>query len=84
MFRRWAYDPSFPRNYNLVKVAHGVLGILAWVVFFPLGSILLRTLDRSRHAVRIHYLIQTWALAVFVVAAGTGVWMAGWIHEVCH
>jgi len=67
--------PQQPSNYNQIRTAHAVLGSLAWVIFFPLGAIIIRFLS-SPHAWLIHAFINVFAWAMFIVAAGLGIWMS--------
>lgn len=55
-------------------VAHGVLAALAFVLFFPVGSILIR-LGSFRGVWLVHGLFQIFAYLVYVVSFGIGVWM---------
>jgi len=66
---------SSPTYYTKVVMAHAVLGILAWVIFFPLGAVLVR-LIKSPAAARIHGYVQVFALVLFIAGAGMGIWMA--------
>ena len=54
--------------------AHGVLAALAFVLFFPLGSILIR-LGTFRGLWIVHGLFQLFAYTVYLAAFGIGVWM---------
>lgn len=62
------------QSYDDVRESHGILGSLAWVIFFPLGAIVIR-LVHSRHAWLIHAAIQAFAAVLFTVNFGEGVWM---------
>lgn len=55
-------------------VAHGVLAALAFVIFFPVGSILIR-LGSFRGLWIVHGLFQLFAYVVYLAAFGIGVWM---------
>lgn len=55
--------------------AHGILGSMAFCIFFPLGAILLRTL-KSRNTVWVHAAVQAFGLALFTANAGMGIWIA--------
>lgn len=72
---------AFPTDYDTVRIAHGVFGVLAWVVFFPLGAVLIRVLQTPR-PFWVHVGIQIFALAMLVINAGTGIWMAKTTHKV--
>ncbi|KKY31784.1 putative integral membrane protein [Diaporthe ampelina] len=58
-----------------VQTAHGVLGCLAFALFFPMGAVLLRVFPR-RLTVWLHaaWQIFTWLIALAVMAMG--IWMA--------
>jgi len=64
-------DEDIPANFGQVTEAHGILGSAAWVIFFPLGAILLRVL-KGRAAVYTHAAIQLFALALATSAFGSG------------
>ena len=81
MAEHWAHNSYFPANFDKVKLAHCLAGAAAWVILFPLGAILLRTLNSPR-AVRVHYIIQICATCIFIACVGMGIWMAKWIHKV--
>ncbi|CAE7030860.1 hypothetical protein PTNB73_05367 [Pyrenophora teres f. teres] len=55
-------------------IAHGVLAALAFVLLFPVGSILIR-LGSFRGVWIIHGLFQLFAYVVYIAAFGIGVWM---------
>jgi hypothetical protein len=57
-----------------IIVAHGVLAALAFVLFFPVGSILIR-LGSFRGAWLVHGLFQLFAYVIYIAAFGIGVWM---------
>jgi len=75
------FGSIFPQYYNQVKIAHAVLGSLAWVIFFPLGAILVRLL-KPPYAVRVHGTIQIFAYSLLIAGAGMGIWMARWTLRV--
>ena len=54
--------------------AHGVLAALAFVIFFPTGSILIR-LGSFRGLWIVHGLFQLFAYVVYLAAFGIGIWM---------
>lgn len=66
---------SQPSNYDSIKMAHAILACVAWVVFFPLGSIMIRILSSPKTWL-VHALMQTFAYSLFIVAVGLGIWMA--------
>lgn len=57
-----------------ILLAHAILACLAFVVFFPVGSILIR-LGSFRGVWLVHGLFQIFAYLVYVAAFGIGVWM---------
>lgn len=62
-------------TFEKVTEAHGILGSLAWVIFLPLGAIVVRLL-KSPNTWLIHGAIQLFGLVLFVVNFGQGIWMA--------
>lgn len=62
-------------NQHAIVISHGVLGILAWVIFFPLGSVLVRLLS-GPSTWKVHAYIQLFAMAMFTAAVGLGLQMA--------
>jgi hypothetical protein len=62
-------------NYNVITEAHGILACIAWVIFFPLGAIVLRLLNNPK-AWLVHACIMVFAYSMFVTSAGMGIWMA--------
>ncbi|OAL56232.1 hypothetical protein IQ07DRAFT_469435, partial [Pyrenochaeta sp. DS3sAY3a] len=57
-----------------IIVAHGVLAALAFVLFFPVGAILIR-LGSFRGVWLVHGIFQLFAYIVYIAAFGIGVWM---------
>lgn len=64
-------NPHYKKEHRLV-ITHGVTGALAWVIFFPLGAILLRLL-KGKTSFWLHAGIQTFSVALFTVTVGTGI-----------
>lgn len=54
-------------------IAHGVLASLAFVIFFPMGSILIR-LASFPGVWLVHGLFQAFAYIVYICAFGIGIW----------
>lgn len=69
-------DPSqsFINSRQQILIAHGVLASLAFVILFPVGSILIR-LGSFRGAWLIHGLFQIFTYLVYTAAVGIGIWM---------
>jgi hypothetical protein len=65
---------SFIDSRQKILIAHGVLGALAFVLLFPIGSILIR-LGTFRGVWLVHGIFQLLAYIVYIVAFGLGVWM---------
>ncbi|KAH7407039.1 hypothetical protein DE146DRAFT_417674 [Phaeosphaeria sp. MPI-PUGE-AT-0046c] len=65
---------SFIDSRQKILIVHGVLATLAFVIFFPLGSILIR-LGSFRGVWLVHGVFQLFAYIVYMVAFGLGVWM---------
>lgn len=61
-------------------VAHAILASLAWVIFFPLGSILMRLLS-GKVAFRVHAYIQLFGILLYVAGVGTGIWISKTTHK---
>jgi hypothetical protein len=57
-----------------ILIAHGVLAALAFVLFFPVGAIIIR-LGSFRGVWLIHGIFQLFAYIVYIVAFGLGVYM---------
>ena len=51
-----------------------MLAAIAWVVIFPLGSIVLRTVH-SKGAWKLHAAVQLIAMMTFITAVGIGIWL---------
>ncbi|KAL2432183.1 hypothetical protein ABEF95_003861 [Exophiala dermatitidis] len=71
-----ADSSALPANFNKVRVAHALLASSAFLVFFPLGGILVRIGNYRAQIVWIHAALQGFAYVVFATAAGLGIWMA--------
>lgn len=63
-----------PQAYHTVTTAHAAISCLAWVLFFPLGAILVRAV--TYQARRIHVIVQSIAATLMVAGWSMGVWMA--------
>ncbi|KAK3056335.1 hypothetical protein LTR09_002842 [Extremus antarcticus] len=64
-----------PKNINTMITAHAVLATLAFGLFFPFGSIIIR-LGSFRGLWLVHGIIQSITYVLFVAAAAIGVYMA--------
>lgn len=72
------YSTPFGGDMSLgdrVQRAHGVLAALAFVVFFPIGGILIR-IANSTGLIWIHAAIQAFAYAIYIAAFGLGIYLA--------
>ena len=58
-----------------MRLAHGVLASLAFIAIFPLGGILVRV-THLPHLAWVHGALQITGYAIFVSAAGIGIFMA--------
>ncbi|MCJ1306759.1 hypothetical protein MMC25_000402 [Agyrium rufum] len=56
-------------------VAHGILMSLAFLIFFPLGALTIRTLS-SPNTIWVHAGAQTLAFAIAIAGVGLGIWIA--------
>ncbi|KIX99682.1 uncharacterized protein Z520_04317 [Fonsecaea multimorphosa CBS 102226] len=80
----WSTGKSkFPSYFGKAKIAHAALGAAAFLVFFPLGGIIVKVWPH-RHIVWIHAAIQAFGLAVFVASTGLGIWMGMKLDAVDH
>lgn len=68
-------SPSEKANRQKVVMAHGITGALAWVIFFPIGSIIMRVF-RFPSLVWIHAGVQIFAYALCIATVGMGIWIA--------
>ncbi|KAF1990177.1 hypothetical protein K402DRAFT_325745, partial [Aulographum hederae CBS 113979] len=57
-----------------IRLIHGVLASLAFVILFPTGGIIIRVVP-SRAAIWIHALCQILAYIVYTVSFGMGIWL---------
>ncbi|KAL0256926.1 hypothetical protein SLS55_007735 [Diplodia seriata] len=57
-----------------MTIAHAVLACLAWVIFFPLGAIAIRTLSFPG-LVWFHGGLQVFAYCMFIAAVGLGIYI---------
>lgn len=64
-----------PSEQNTMRLAHGVLASLAFIAIFPLGGILVRV-THLPHLAWVHGGLQITGYAIFVSAAGIGIFMA--------
>lgn len=69
------FGPSMSNRQGII-IAHGVLAALAFVIFFPLGSILIR-LGSFRGSWLVHGLFQIFAYVIYSIAFGIGVYIIG-------
>ncbi|KAL5387829.1 hypothetical protein DPSP01_003227 [Paraphaeosphaeria sporulosa] len=63
-------------NSQKMLIAHGVLGALAFVIFFPAGAIAIR-LASFTGVVWFHAAFQAFAYIVYIASFGLGVYIAG-------
>ncbi|KAF2683780.1 hypothetical protein K458DRAFT_478149 [Lentithecium fluviatile CBS 122367] len=73
-FANGQFGSAFASGRNTILVAHGVLAALAFVIFFPMGSILIR-LASFRGAWIVHGLFQVFAYLVYTAAFGIGIYI---------
>jgi len=71
-----------------LRIAHGVMAALAFVIFFPFGAISIRLLP-GRVAFWLHVVFQVLGYLTFIAAFGIGVYLArmftfGSFSLVCH
>jgi len=65
---------AFIDSRQKILIAHGVLAALAFVLFFPMGAIMIR-LGTFRGIWLVHGIFQLFAYIVYIVAFGLGIWM---------
>ncbi|QIW98407.1 hypothetical protein AMS68_003925 [Peltaster fructicola] len=58
-----------------IVIAHGVLASLAFVIFFPIGAIVMR-LGSFKGLWLVHAAIQAFAFVLFIAAFGIGIYMS--------
>lgn len=57
---------------DIIKVVHGIVAVLAWVIFFPLGATLIRVINSSK-TWWIHASIQILAIILMIATAVSGI-----------
>lgn len=70
-----------PRNYKTFRIVHAALAASAFLIFFPVGGIIMRV-SRHPNAVWVHAAVQSLGYVVFMIASGFGIWMAKKSHSV--
>lgn len=69
-----------------MRIAHAVLAASAFLVFFPVGGVIIRIWDprveRYSYIVWIHAVLQGVGYVLFTAAAGMGIYMAKHLHAV--
>ncbi|KAF2849132.1 hypothetical protein T440DRAFT_499948 [Plenodomus tracheiphilus IPT5] len=63
-----------PSSRHTILLAHGILASLAFILFFPLGAILIR-LSSTRYTYLIHGTLQLLAYLIYTAAFGIGIWL---------
>jgi len=63
------------RKAEAIRLAHGVIACLAFVIFFPLGAIFIRLIP-GRFAIVVHAIFQLFAYVLYIIGFGLGIWMA--------
>lgn len=64
---------------STIRLAHGVLASLAFVIFFPFGAISIRVIP-SKVAFYLHVAFQVLGYLTFIAAFGLGVYLAREVH----
>jgi hypothetical protein len=72
--QRGGPSQAYINSRSKVLIAHGVLAALAFVIFFPVGAILIR-LGSFRGVWLVHGITQLFAYVTYIVAFGLGIWM---------
>lgn len=73
------FNPEFFSRSTKILTAHAVLAALAFVVFFPIGGIMIRLLSFPGLWLA-HGVFQIFAYLMYIVAFGMGVWLASNFH----
>lgn len=78
------YDPHdyVPKAYSTVRIVHAVAMSLAYLIIFPIGSILIRVMTYAE-LIRIHIILQMIGFWIVVAGSAMGIWMAKQIDQVC-
>lgn len=71
-----------PMERTNAHIAHGVVAGLAFVIFLPIGAILLRGIN-SPKAVFIHRVWQIVSLGIMLLGFALGLWLSYLHNEVC-
>lgn len=62
-------------THRALHVSHGALMAVVFLVIFPLGAVLLRTLPAGRKPGRAHWMLQSGGYVLALVGAGLGLWL---------
>ncbi|KAJ9610693.1 hypothetical protein H2200_005470 [Cladophialophora chaetospira] len=74
-----ALTGHLPYSFADARVAHALLGALAFLFIFPFGGIIIKVW-RHRHIVWIHAAIQVFGLVVYIICGVLGVLMGYRVH----
>lgn len=74
-------ESSMPSNYKKVLIAHGVLGPIAFAVFYPLGAMAIR-LFHFKGLVWMHAGWMVFTYLIVLTVMGLGIWMAIETHQI--
>lgn len=66
---------AYAEDKNDSKIAHAVLGSVAWAFVFPVGAVVMR-LASSTKTWFLHATIQTLGLAMVIAGTGNGLYVA--------
>lgn len=63
-----------PTRRNIL-IAHGVIMSLAWVIFFPLGALIIRAIS-ARYTIHMHSITQIFAYVLALIGMSLGIYVA--------
>ena len=66
--------PEYQKKWDAIRISHGIFCGVA-ILFFAISGALLRLID-WKYNIRLHYIIQLFALTLLITGLGTGVWLA--------
>lgn len=73
-------NTSISSNFANIRLTHGIMASVAFVIFMPLGAIIIRTLS-FKNLIWVHASWMVFAYLMALAALGMGVWMAVTVDE---
>ncbi|KEF61379.1 uncharacterized protein A1O9_02945 [Exophiala aquamarina CBS 119918] len=78
----WVF--RIPKNVLPMRIAHAALAASAFLLFFPIGGVIIRIFDprleRYSYIVWVHVILQGVGYVLFTAAAGMGIYIAKHLH----